>query len=255
MKPAAPSTALVGRYANRIKSGFSLEGRHYELPMDKNGVTLHGGRAVLYGNRLWDVLSSDAALPDPGLTSPDGDQGFPGTLKIEVTYSLSDDNSLRLDYKAITDKPTPVNLTNHLYLNLAGSGTVERHLLEVMADHYTPTDALQIPTGEIAPVADTALDFRKPMPVGARLRNAEPQMLIAHGYDHNLVLRKTRPGALEPAVHLSDPDSGITLTLSTSEPGLQLYSTNNVNGSQVSAAAAMIRQGDGLALRNTALSG
>lgn len=245
--------ALTGRYANRIKNGFTLEGQHYNLTMDRNGVTLHGGRPA-YSSR---VLSTVNTFQSPnragvtlGLVSPDGDQGFPGTLHLDVTYSLSDNNDLSIDYHAVSDKPTVVNLTNHTYFNMAGngSGTVENQILTLMADAFTPTDAYQVPTGEIAPVAATALDFRTPTAIGARIRSSEPQMIIARGYDHNFVLRKSKPGALDLAARLSDPASGRTLELYTTEPGVQVYSSNNLNGAAVSAAGTTLRVGDGLAL-------
>jgi aldose 1-epimerase len=239
---------LIGRYANRLKNGFVVDGTHYAPPKDANGVTLHGGRDLSYGSRIWAVTEANASALTLRLVSPDGDQGFPGNLDIAVTYSLDENGDFRIDYRAVTDRPTIINLTNHLYLSLAASGTVERQLLQLFADRFTPTDAHQIPTGEIAPLADTALDFRAPVTIGARLRASEPQMLIARGYDHNFVLRKSRGDALEVAACLHDPNGGIMLTLSTTEPGLQVYSTNNVNGSLIGAAGTTIRQSDGLAL-------
>jgi aldose 1-epimerase len=239
---------LIGRYANRIRGGVTVAGKHYALPADANGVTLHSGRALSYGTRMWTVVKAEAASLTLTLVSPDGDQGFPGALNIDVTYSVTDDNALRLDYRAITDALTFVNLTNHLYFNLAGHGSVEHQRLRIFADHITPTDAQQIPTGAVTAVAGTAFDFRAPMAIGARLRSGEPQMLLARGYDHNFVLRKRAPGAFDPAVSLHDPESGILLELSTTEPGVQVYSTNNVNGGLVNSAGNTIRQSDGLAL-------
>ena len=155
------------------------------------------------------------------LVSPDGDQGFPGTLTIDLTYTLTDNNDFRIDYKATTDKDTVVNLTNHTYYNLAGngSGNVENQILTLMSDEITPTDAYQVPLGTVANVAGTPFDFRNPTPIGAHLRSSDPQMLIGRGYDHNYILRKSKPGALELAARITDPVSGRTLELSTTEPG------------------------------------
>lgn len=239
---------LIGRYANRLKNGFFLDGRHYPLVQNPNGVTLHGGREESWGRRVWETVSADDSTLALRLISPDGDQGFPGTLTVNVIYTLTDDNALQLDYQAVTTAPTPVNLTNHIYFNLAGEGPVTRQLLTLNADHITPTDDLQIPTGVIAPVAGTAFDFRKPKPVGADVDSTEAQMALARGYDHNFVLNKTGPGALDLAARMEDPGSGRILEVLTTEPGMQVYSTNNVNGSQVNAAGQVIQPRDGLAL-------
>ena len=238
---------LIGRYANRLKNGVTINGRHYPLAQDANGVTLHGGRGQSWGARLWEVVQhSDVALR-LRLVSPDGDQGFPGTVTAEVTYAVAED-ALTLDYSATTDAPTVINLTNHLYFNLAGSGTVTDQLLQLNADRITPTDAQQIPTGTIAAVAGTAFDFRKAHAIGARVDSDEPQIALARGYDHNFVLNKSAPGALEWAARMRDPDSGIALELSTTQPGMQVYSTNNVKPGQFNAAGVEIAKRDALAL-------
>jgi len=238
---------LIGRYANRLKNGVTVEGRHYPLAQDANGVTLHGGRGQSWGARIWAVSRFEAACLTLRLVSPNGDQGFPGRLTAEVTYTVTGD-ALRLDYAATTEEATVVNLTNHIYFNLAGGGSVTRQLLQVNADKVTVTDAQQIPTGELASVAGTALDFRTAQPIGVRVDSNEPQMAIARGYDHNFVLNKKTPGALEPAARMEDPDSGIVLELSTTEPGIQVYSTNNVKPGQLNAAGREIQKRDGLAL-------
>jgi aldose 1-epimerase len=236
---------LIGRYANRLKNGFALDGKHYQPPQDDHGVTLHGGRALSWGTRMWDVVqASDTALT-LRLISADGDQSFPGTVTVEVTYTVSGD-ALRLDYRATTDAATPVNLTNHLYFNLAGGGSVTEQMLYLNADHVTPTDAQQIPTGEIAAVAGTAFDFRKAKAIGADVDSSEPQMRIARGYDHNFALNKSAPGALELAARMTD--GTVTLELLTTEPGMQVYSTNNVRPGQFNAAGAEIQKRDALAL-------
>jgi aldose 1-epimerase len=238
---------LIGRYANRLKNGVTLKGRHYPLAQDAGGVTLHGGRGQSWGARLWKVAQeSDTALCLQ-LASPDGDQGFPGKVTAQVTYMVTED-ALQLDYAASSDALTVINLTNHIYFNLAGSGSVTKQLLQLRADSITPTDAQQIPTGEIAGVAGTAFDFREARPIGARVDSTEQQMAIARGYDHNFVLNKSAAGALELAARMEDPESGVVLELSTTEPGLQVYSTNNVKPGQFNTAGREIQKRDGLAL-------
>jgi aldose 1-epimerase len=189
---------------------------------------------------------SDTAL-SLRLESPDGDQGFPGNMTVDVTYEVSGD-TLRLDYAATTDAPTVINLTNHVYFNLAGAGSVLPQRLQLNAGAMTPTDRFQIPTGEIAGVAGTAFDFRTPHPVGERVDSSEAQMALAGGYDHNFVLNKSAPGALDWAARLHDPDSGIQLELWTTEPGLQVYSGNNIKPGQINAQATDMHRRDGLAL-------
>ena len=238
---------MIGRYANRLRNGITIEGRHYPLTQDANGVTLHGGRGQSWGARLWDVAAESETSLSLRLTSPDGDQGFPGTMTAEVTYSVTAD-SLRLDYAATSNAPTVINPTSHIYFNLAGSGSVLPQLLQLNADAMTPTDAQQISTGEIAAVAGTAFDFRAVTAVGARVDSDVPQLALARGLDHNFVLNKTAPGVLDWAVRMRDPESGLTLELSTTEPGIQVYSTNNVNPGQFDAAGREIRKRDALAL-------
>ena len=244
--------SLIGRYANRIKGGFTLDGQHYSLPANAKGITLHSGKPF-YGALVWEaqtVREGSRAGVTLSHVSPDGEQGFPGEMHIHVTYTLSEANDLRLDYEATTDKPTVVTLTNHVYFNLAGngSGDVYGQKLQVMADQYTPTDADLVPTGELAPVAGTALDFRQLTPIGAHIRSNEQAMLYARGYDHNFVLRKPAGDPLPLAVRMYDPASGRLLEVRTTEPGVQVYSANHMDGSVVSAAGTTIRQGDGLAL-------
>jgi aldose 1-epimerase len=244
--------ALIGRYANRLKDGFEIDGHHYAPAANAKGVTLHGGTAP-YGARMWNaapIIEPTAAAVSLSLVSPDGDQGFPGTLTIRVVYSLTDTDDFKIEYEAKTDRTTVVNLTNHLYFNLAGngSGTVYGQELQVFADLFTPTDEDLIPTGRLEPVAGTALDFREPRRIGARVASSEPQMLIARGYDHNFVLRKPGGDPLPLAARLFDPISGRIMEVRTTEPGLQVYSSNFMTGALVSAAGTTIRQGDGLAL-------
>ena len=236
---------LIGRYANRLSNGVTIAGRHYPLAQDAGGVTLHGGRGQSWGARLWTVTqASDTALT-LRLVSPDGDQGFPGTVTAQVTYTAQED-ALRLDYAATSDAPTVINLTNHIYFNLAGSGSVLGQALQLNADGVTRTDEHQIPTGEIATVAGTAFDFRKPKPIGQAVDSPEPKMALARGLDHNFVLNKSR--ALDWAARLSDSESGIILEVLTTEPGMQVYSTNNVKPGQFNAEGKEIQKRDGLAL-------
>jgi aldose 1-epimerase len=244
--------SLIGRYANRIKGGFTIDGHHYDLVANPHGVTLHSGRPF-WGALVWDaklVREADRAGVTLSRVSPDGEQGFPGELHIQVTYTLNESNDLRLDYEATTNAPTVVNPTNHVYFNLAGngSGDVYSQQLQVMADQYSLTDEDQVPTGELAPVAGTALDFRKLTPIGAHIRSSEKQMLYAKGYDHNFVLRKPAGEPLPLAIRMVDPASGRVLEVRTTEPGVQIYSANHLNGSLVSATGTTMRQGDGLAL-------
>jgi len=236
---------LIGRYANRLKNGVTLDGRHFPLAQDANGVTLHGGRGQSWGVRNWRVTASSDCVLGLRLVSPDGDQGFPGTMTVEVTYRLTEEG-LQLDYAAATDAATVVNLTNHIYFNLAGSGSVLAHQLQLNADAMTQTDARQIPSGEIAPVAGTAFDFRAPAILSERVDSTDPQMALARGLDHNFVLNKQAP--LDWAARLSDPESGIALEVLTTEPGMQVYSTNNVKPGQFNAQGMEIQKRDGLAL-------
>lgn len=238
---------LIGRYANRLKDGITIAGQHYPLIPDDNGVTLHGGRGSSWGSRLWEVTAhSDKAL-FLKLVSPDGDQGFPGTVTAEVTYTVSGD-ALRLDYAAVTNAPTVINLTNHVYFNLAGEGSVLAQQLQLNADAMTPTDDLQIPNGRIADVSDTPFDFRQPHAIGERLDVADPQLVLAGGYDHNFVLNKRVPGALEWAARLRDPHSGIQLELLTTEPGIQVYSGNNIRPDRSNSRGEPMHPREGLAL-------
>ena len=238
---------LIGRYANRLKNGVTIEGQHYPLTPDANGVTLHGGRSQSWGARVWDVIDQSDASLRLRLASPDGDQGFPGAVTAEVTYSVTAD-ALRLDYFARTDAATVINLTNHLYFNLAGAGSVLPQTLQLNADAMTPTDDRQIPTGQIAPIADTPFDFRAPAAIGTRVDSDNPQMALARGLDHNFVLNKSAPAALDWAVRMREPESGLMLEVLTTEPGIQVYSTNNVKPGQFNSDGTEINKRDGLAL-------
>ena len=222
---------VVGRYANRIAQGrFTLDGVTYQLACNDGPNHLHGGE-IGFDKCVWSssVQESDQGEPvlDLLLISPDGDQGYPGTLRVRVSYTLTDANALRIDYEATTDAPTIVNLTNHSYFNLSAGqqATVLDHELHVDADRYTPVDATLIPTGELASVVDTPLDFRSPKPIGARIEAGHPQMRIAGGYDHNFVING-EAGTLRLVARVVDPTSGRVMTVRTTEPGVQLYSAN-----------------------------
>ena len=238
--------ALVGRYANRLAAGrFTLDDRSYTVDVNAKGQCLHGGSNG-FDKRLWHAEPVSDNELRMSLTSPDGDQGFPGRLKVEVTYCLLK-SGVRIDYTARTDAPTVINLTNHSYFNLAGegSGSVEAHTLVIDADEYTPVNRDLIPTGQIAGVAGTPLDLRTETTIGAHLRDPHPQMLAARGYDHNYVLRGT---GLRRAARLADPATGRVLEVLTDQPGLQLYSGNFLDASLVGTGGRGYRQGDGLAL-------
>jgi len=238
---------LIGRYANRLKNGVTIEGKHYPLSPDANGVTLHGGRGQSWGVRVWDVIDQSPTSLSLRLASPDGDQDFPGAVTTEVTYSVTAD-ALRLDYFARAHVATVINLTNHIYFNLAGSGSVLPQTLQLNANAMTPTDSQQIPTGQIAPTANTPFDFRAPTAIGTRVDSDDPQMALARGLDHNFVLNKSAPAALDWAVRMRDPDNGLMLEVLTTEPGIQVYSTNNVKPNQFNSDGAEIGKRDGLAL-------
>ena len=227
--------AIIGRYGNRIANGhFSLDGVDYQLALNEGQHHLHGGPCGL-DKVVWSAATF-AAADRLGLTfshlSPDGDQGYPGNLSARVSYSLTDANELVLDYFATTDRATPVNLTQHTYWNLAGSEApwVGDHVLTIEADAYTTADASLIPTGVIAPVAGTPFDFRTPQAIGKRIDDDDEQLHNARGYDHNFVLRPADTGALRRAVRLSESTTGRVLEMHTTEPGVQFYSGNFLDG-------------------------
>ncbi|MFG2740806.1 aldose epimerase family protein [Streptomyces chartreusis] len=245
--------ALIGRYGNRIGKGqFTLDGKAYQVNVNDGANSLHGG-AKGFDKRVWDV-EPFAKGSDVGLhlyyTSVDGEMGYPGTLKVKVTYTLTKYGDWRIDYAATTDKATVVNLTSHVYWNLAGegSGTIENHELKIDASRYTPVDSGLIPTGELAPVAGTPFDFRRTKRIGEDLREAHQQLLYGKGIDHNWVLDKGISPRPEWIATLKDPSSGRTLRMASTEPGLQFYSGNFLDGTLVGTGGRTYRQGDALCL-------
>ena len=245
--------AITGRYANRIGGAqFTLNGRTYHLIANNGPNTLHGGPDAL-DHRVWTVLPltvPDGVAATLSYVSPDGDQNFPGTLTTRVTYTLTNDDVLQIVYVASTDKDTVVNFTNHSYFNLAGNGSrlAVDQLLQVNADRYTPIAPDLIPSGEIAPIDGTPVDFRQMMPIGARLHSAFQQMVYAHGYDHNFVLNQ-RPGeGMRFAARAYDPRTGRIIDCFTTEPGLQVYTSNGMNGSVVGSSGTTYRQTEGFTL-------
>ncbi len=226
--------AVVGRYANRIAGGrFSLDGATYHLAVNNGPNALHGGVRG-FDKVVWQAepfRRGDSVGVVFSHTSPDGDEGYPGTLRARVTYTLTPDDRLTVEYHAVTDKATPVNLSQHSYFNLAGegSGDILSQVLTIHADGFTPVDSTLIPTGEIRPVAGTPFDFRTPHAIGARIDEADEQLRFAGGYDHNFVLARTGPGLFH-AVHLLAPSTGRTLDVYTTQPGLQFYSGNFLDG-------------------------
>jgi len=221
--------AIVGRYGNRIRGGkFTIDGHTYQIPLNNNGNALHGGPHG-FDDQLW----TGKALPDGvemSLVSKDGDMGFPGALTVHVRYTLVG-SAVHINYSATSDKATVTNITNHSYFNLSGdgSGPILGEVLEINADGYTPVDAGLIPVGGVKPVAGTPFDFRKPTEIGARINQSNEQLKIAGGYDHNWVLNG-KNGEMKLAAKLYDPKTGRVLTVTTTQPGVQFYSGNFLNG-------------------------
>jgi aldose 1-epimerase len=244
--------AVVGRYANRIARGrFALEGRTYRLATNNGPNHLHGGLKG-YDKVVWGAQSfqrGDTVGVSFRHTSPDGDEGYPGTVAVSVTYTLTPENELIVAYAGTADRPTPLNLSQHTYWNLAGegSGDILRHVLTIDADRYTPVDSTLIPTGELASVANTPFDFRRPTPIGARIDQDGPQLRYGKGYDHNFVLSRSAAG-LTHAARVVDPKTGRSLDISTTEPGLQFYSGNFLDGTIEGKAGHTYRHRSALVL-------
>ena len=222
--------ALIGRFANRIKGGrITVEGKTYALDPDPHGDADQGGRMGYY-RQVWNAAARNGAEPRLILTHTDPDlyMGYPGTVRVRVSYTLRKNNVLAIDARATTDKPTIVNIVSRNFFNLAGTGTIEGHLLQVFADHFTPVDEGSAATGEIRAVAGTDFDFTKAAVIGPRLQSRDPQVLHSKGIDNNFVLNG-KAGRLRIAARLSDPGSGRTLEVWTTQPGLQVYTANYVH--------------------------
>lgn len=226
--------AIVGRYANRIANGtFTLDGKTYTLAKNDGPNTLHGG-LIGFNKVIWEAREiHDAKGPGVSFSylSRDGEEGFPGNLKVKVTYTLTGDNQLIVDYEASTDKATPLNISQHSYFDLAGegSGDILGHELMLNADHFTPVNKTLIPTGEIRSVHGTPLDFTKPTAIGARINNNYEQLIVGHGYDHNFVINRKGDG-LTLAARVREPNSGRVLEVYTTQPAVQFYSGNFLDG-------------------------
>ena len=245
--------AVVGRFANRIGgASFVLDGNEYCLSKNDGDNCLHGGR-IGFNKAVWSVVDL-ADDPEPRLTlrhsSPDGDQGFPGTAILEVTYVVSGGDTLRIDYQAETDCPTVINFTNHAYFNLGGPASTDilEHEMMIVADRFTPINSQLIPTGEIRDVAATPFDFRSPHPIGSRIGQRDEQLEAAFGYDHNFVLRPIPRGQLQLAARAHDPRNGRVLEVHTTEPGLQFYSGNHLDGTLRGATGEFYGRHAGLCL-------
>lgn len=247
--------STVGRFANRIAKGrFTLDGKKYRTPVNNGANSLHGG-TVGFDKVLWDVVEvrdGETASVTMRYVSPHGDMGYPGKLTVLATYALNDANELTIDYRATTDRPTIVNITNHAYWNLAGEGSAGGamgHVLTLNADAYLPTDSGAIPTGEIRPVQGTVFDFRKPTVVGERVRDArDEQIAFGRGYDHNFIT--ARDVSAEPRLQavVEEPQSGRRFELWSNQPGIQFYSGNFLNATKIGKGGQLYRMGDAIVL-------
>lgn len=244
--------ALIGRYGNRIANGeFKLNGETYHLPKNNGPNTLHGG-VKGFDKMMWQAdpfENKDAAGIVLTRVSKDGEEGFPGNVKVKVTYTLTNNNELTFEYEATTDKATPINLTEHSYFNLSGegNGNILDQVLKLNADHFTPVDKTLIPTGEIRSVKNTPLDFTKATTIGARINDSYDQMVLAGGYDHNFVING-KPGTMRLAARAKDPKSGRVLEVFTTEPGVQFYSGNFLDGTLTGKHGHKYQKRDGFCL-------
>jgi aldose 1-epimerase len=232
--------ALIGRYANRIAHGrFSLNGSTYTLTVNNGSNSLHGGK-VGFDKVVWTVSGAASTSEGPQLSlkyvSQDEEEGYPGKLEVSAVYTLTDENALRLDYTATTDKETVLNLTQHSYFNLRGYGDVLNHRIQINANRFTPVDDTLIPTGESKPVAGTPFDFLKPRPIGARIGEADEQLGFGKGYDHNWIVNRIAGASLATLATVFEPETGRVLEVLSTEPGLQFYSGNLLERSIIGKA-------------------
>ena len=247
--------ATVGRFANRIAGGrFAVDGHRYQVPANNGPNALHGGPEGL-DQKLWEVVDvKSGAAPSVTLrcVSPDGDQGFPGTLTLTATYTLDDHDALTVEYRATTDKPTIVNITNHAYWNLAGDGAARGamgHVLTIPAERYTPVDATLIPTGEKRSVAGTVFDFRNARAIGDRVRDAaDEQIGFGRGYDHNYIVTDAVTATPHLMARVAEPVSGRTMEVWSTQPGVQFYSGNFLDATTIGKSGRLYREGDAIAL-------
>jgi aldose 1-epimerase len=244
---------ITGRYANRIAGGrFTLGRTTYQLATNNGPNALHGGIEG-FDKKVWaahEVPETDAVRLELTYTSPDGEEGYPGNLATKVTYRVTNDNELAIEYEATTDAPTVVNLTSHSYFNLAGegSGSTLDHELMLNASAFTPVDATLIPTGEIAKVAGGPMDFKQPTAIGARIRDGDEQLVFGRGYDHNWVLDKPAAGEMTLAARVREPKTGRVMEIHTTEPGIQFYAGNFLDATLVGTSGKTYRQSDGFCL-------
>jgi aldose 1-epimerase len=245
----------IGRYANRIAGGkFSLDGKSYQLTLNDKSNSLHGG-TVGFDKRTWRIVSvrnGPSASVTMALTSPAGDQGYPGTLDVQVTYALDDNGSLTIDFDATSDAPTIVNLTNHAIFNMAGEGApggILKQRLTIPARRYTPVNTALMPTGELTPVAGTVFDFTKGRTIEDGIRDGRDlQIVMGRGYDHNFVLDAGKTTQPKLAARLEDPVSGRVLEVLSDQPGIQVYTGNFLDGTLIGKGGHLYRMGDGIAL-------
>ena len=241
---------VVGRYANRIAKGeFTLDSITYHVPLNNNGQSLHGGLKGL-DQVVWDVDSVGTDMIQLSILSPDGAEGYPGNLKVTMTYALTPDNEFKITYRATTDKPTVVNLSHHGFFNLKGecAGTINDHLLTINADYITPVDSVLIPTGELMPVTGTPFDFNQPTAIGDRVNDDNEQLRCGNGYDHNWVLRRSTADDVELAATVYEPTSGRVMEVYTNQPGLQFYGGNFFDGNSIGKCGDTFKYREAIAL-------
>ncbi|MEP7286441.1 MAG: aldose epimerase family protein [Chloroflexota bacterium] len=245
--------AIIGRYGNRIAKGkFTLDGKEYTLAVNNGKNTLHGGKKG-FDKQVWDAkpiegFGSEAL--ELSRISKDGEEGYPGNLTVKVVYTLTDKNELKIDYTATTDKDTVINLTHHSYFNMAGngSGSIDNQILMINADKYVPIDDGGIPTGDMTPVDGTPFDFRSAKQIGPAVRSSDPQIINGRGIDHSFVLNRTDDKSLQMAARLYDPASGRTMDIWATEPGLEVYTGNFLDGTLHGSSGGMYRQGEAICL-------